>query len=516
MPRYKDYDYNQSKLIPVNFDEQILPGTFEYTLSYLIEHEMDLSVFDDRYRNDETGRKAYDPAILLKIVLYAYSRGITSCRAIERCCRENVVFMALSADSQPHFTTIASFISSTDGAVASIFRDVLVVCDTQGLIGREMFAIDGVKLPSNASKEWSGTRAEFKAKVKKVTRAVRRMLAKHRAEDNETPCDGGGGPRRKREEQQIETLRLQAAKLREWLKDNEDKPGKGKQPRKSNITDNDSAKMKTSHGVFQGYNGVATVDAEHQVVVHAQAFGEGQEHDALVPMLEGTREQFEQVQPAPDILSQATVVTDSGFHTEANVQYLYDEGINAYIADNRFRKRDPRFADAARYKPTKAPAREKRKLYTVADFHFADDLSHALCPAGKRLYRSGGNCQTDGYTSVKFKGPQSTCGPCEHRDRCLRHPERTAYRQVSFFKGRSPNAPSSYSAKMKERIDSDEGRSLYSRRLGIVEPVFGNIRTTLRLDRFSLRGKAKVNIQWLLYCLVHNLGKVHRFGYSTA
>ena len=117
---------------------------------------------------------------------------------------------------------------------------------------------------------------------------------------------------------------------------------------------------------------------------------------------------------------------------------------------------------------------------------------------------------------MKFKGPQSTRGPCEHRDRCLRHPERTAYRQVSFFKGRSPNAPSSYSAKMKERIDSDEGRSLYSRRLGIVEPVFGNIRTTLRLDRFSLRGKAKVNIQWLLYCLVHNLGKVHRFGYSTA
>ena len=124
MARYKDYDYNQSKLIPVNFDEQILPGSFEYTLSYLIEHEMDLSVFDDRYRNDETGRKAYDPALLLKIVLYAYSRGITSSRAIERCCRENVVFMALSADSQPHFTTIAAFISST--VVAS--RASFVMC----------------------------------------------------------------------------------------------------------------------------------------------------------------------------------------------------------------------------------------------------------------------------------------------------------------------------------------------------------------------------------------------------
>lgn len=77
------------------------PGTFEHTLSYLIDHELDLSIFDHRYDNDDTGRPAYDPALLLKIVLYAYARGIVSSRQIERCCRENVIFMALSADTQP-------------------------------------------------------------------------------------------------------------------------------------------------------------------------------------------------------------------------------------------------------------------------------------------------------------------------------------------------------------------------------------------------------------------------------
>ena len=73
MARYKEYDYSQGKFIPIHFDRQILPGTFEYSLHYLIDNEIDLSLFDLRYRNDETGAPAYDPAILLKIILYAYS-----------------------------------------------------------------------------------------------------------------------------------------------------------------------------------------------------------------------------------------------------------------------------------------------------------------------------------------------------------------------------------------------------------------------------------------------------------
>ncbi|HEX5056778.1 MAG TPA: transposase, partial [Gammaproteobacteria bacterium] len=75
MAKYKPYDYDQSKLLPIHFHEQILPGSFEHTLTYLIDHELDLTVFDTRYRNDEGGAPAYDPAILLKIVLAAYARG---------------------------------------------------------------------------------------------------------------------------------------------------------------------------------------------------------------------------------------------------------------------------------------------------------------------------------------------------------------------------------------------------------------------------------------------------------
>jgi len=81
MARYKDYSYNQSKLLPINFSHQILPGSFECTVNYLVDNELDLSVFDSRYNNDTTGCTAYDPAILLKIILAAYTRGFTSNRS---------------------------------------------------------------------------------------------------------------------------------------------------------------------------------------------------------------------------------------------------------------------------------------------------------------------------------------------------------------------------------------------------------------------------------------------------
>jgi transposase len=159
-------------LIPVDYRKQILPRSFEYALNFIVDHHLDLSVFEAVYHNNETGAPAYDPAILLKIVLYAYSRGIISSREIARACEENIIVMALSADTQPHFTTIAAFISGMGKQVEALFTDVLLLCDELGLIGREMFAIDGCKLPSNASKEWSGTKAELAKKQAKMQEAV--------------------------------------------------------------------------------------------------------------------------------------------------------------------------------------------------------------------------------------------------------------------------------------------------------------------------------------------------------
>ena len=169
MARFKHIDMS-ARLLAVDLSRQIVPGSFEFALNHLIDNQISLQAFDTRYRNDQVGAPAYPPAVLLKIVLLAYSKGLLHSRDIEAACRENVVFMAISGDSHPHFTTIAHFVATLGEAIAEVFTQVLVICENQRLIGRQMFAIDGVKLPGNASKAKSGTRADF---LREAAREVR-------------------------------------------------------------------------------------------------------------------------------------------------------------------------------------------------------------------------------------------------------------------------------------------------------------------------------------------------------
>ncbi len=517
MAKYKDYSYEQSKLLPVAFERQILPGTFEYTLNHLIDHDVDLSAFDGPYQNDDTGAPAYDPRILLKIVLFAYSRGIFTSRKIEQACRENVVFMALSADTCPHWTTIADFISSRHEAIATLFREVLLVCDTLGLLGKELFAIDGCKLSSNAAKEWSGTHADLKKKQQKIEQAIQVMLDRHRDED----ARGGEAPGRERDAQYLDTVRRQVQKIKTFLATQPENVGPKGTIRQSNITDPESAKMKTSHGVLQGYTGVAAVDAKHQVIVHAEAHGEGQEHGLLQPTVEAVRATFRAIADDANIFTTATLTADAGYHTEANMKHVFEEHIDAYIADRHMRQRDPRFADADRYKVRHRRERRQQArdtspdrppLFTPADFHHDPAQQTCVCPAGQRLHKNGSHITIRGFTGVKFTGAKSVCGPCGLRAQCLKRPEKTRVRQVVFFTGRSPHAPETFTAKMQRKIDSVLGKLIYRQRLATAEPPFAHLRHAKGLHRFTLRGKTKVTTQWRLYCLVHNLFKVHQFG----
>lgn len=507
MARYKTID-TSPRFIALDLERQLLPGTFEHALNHLLDHEIDLSALDARYRNDATGASAYPPATLLKLVLFAYSQGIVSSRAIERMCRDHAVFIALSGDSQPHFTTIAGFIRSLGDQIAKVFAQVLLICDRQGLIGREMFAIDGVKLPSQASKQRSGTRADFLRQAEKLEAAAKTMLARHRAEDDAPPEPDPD----KKADQRIERLQRDAAELRRWLQDHpNDRCGPTGSVRQSNRTDPDSAKMATGKGVIQGYCGVAAVDAKHQIIVEAQAHGSGSEQELLIPVVDALQPQRRN----------ATLITaDAGYHSEANLAALAERRIDALIADTAMRQRDERFADRAHYTVKPDPLHDKRsrdekpvRLYKASDFVVAADQTHAICPAGKTLHRNGGHCTIGPYAAVKFRGMQRDCVPCDQRERCLRKPDTTKVRQVAILT-RKADQPISHTERMRRRIDSEHGKAQYARRFATVEPVFGNLRYNKGLGRFTLRGRKKVDTQWKLYCLVHNIEKLANNGYG--
>jgi len=507
MARYRVIDTNP-KFIAVDLASQLLPGTFEHGLDHLLDHEIDLTGLDARYCNDETGAPAYPPAVLLKLILFAYSRGLVSSRAIERACREHVTFIALSGDAAPHFTTIAGFIRDLGDEIAQLFAQARFICDGQGLIGREMFAIDGVKLPSDASKASSGTRAEFERQAAKLEAQASKMLARHRANDERDAEPDLAA----KEVARIERLRRAAAQIRQWLQDNPaDRHGPKGSVRKSNRTDNDSAKMATDNGVLQGYTGVAAVDRQCQVMVEAQAHGTGSEQALLLPIVEAFS----------DLREDGSLITaDAGYHSEDNLKALAQNNIAALIADGGLRRRDERFADQGQYKDQpdprynkNAPAK-KAKRYGPEDFDFDADAKTCICPAGKRLYGSGSGGTIKGYAVIKFKGALRDCVPCEHRDRCLRPPEKTKTRQVAFFQGKATTTAESFTDRMKRAIVSPRGRELYGRRIGIVEPVFANLRHNERLDRFTLRGRRQVDTQCKLYCMVHNIEKLAHHGYA--
>ena len=501
MAKYKHYDYKQSLMIPVSLEEQLMPGTLEFAIHTLVENRMDMSVFDSNYQNDETGRSAYDPKILLKVVLLGYSRGLTSSRQIERACRENVLFMAMSCNQRPDHSTIAPFISSMADQIKALFRDILLVCDQEGLLGGSFFAIDGCKMSSNASKEWSGKISDLQKRKEKVESKLKALVEGHIQIDKQEHAVKDKLVARR--ERQIRRLEQQADKIQKWLKENDKKIGAYGKELHSNITDNDSAKMHTSHGTVQGYNGQAIVDSKHQVIVHAEAIGKGLDNDNLPPVVDGAKENLESIGKGKDYFEGKIVTADSSYHSVTNINKCNEEKLDAYIPDNKFRSRDKRFA-------SRIGDGSKPKKFTFADFHYDADKDEYICPNGKSLKPLVKDGRHKGKRLRVYRSREKDCRHCQLRAKCLRYKD-AKQRHFTYYADASGN---NISHAMVKKIESQKGRSIYPQRIAIVEPVFANIRVHKRMDKFSLRGKIKVNIQWLLYCMVHNIEKIANYGFA--
>jgi len=509
MARYKPYDYSQMMMVPVSLAEQLVPGTLEHTIHFMVEEHLDLSGFDQEFKNDETGCRAYSPKVLLKVVLLGYSRGMLGSRKLEAACRENIVFMALTCGLKPDHSTFASFVSGMgEEHIQELFTQVLLVCAEEGLLGGTHFSLDGLKLSSNASKEWSGTHADLKKKKEKLQELVRDAVKEHKRNDRK-----GGGPDQSR--RRIERLERKAEKIERFLQENEPRKGRTKAEIQSNVTDNESAKMKTAHGIVQGYNAQAMVDSKHQIVVSAEAFGEGGDSGAARAMLESAQANLEGAGCGAAVLEGAVFSADTGFYSQENWEACMDAGVDAYIPDPKFRQRDPRLKNARRFRrPTdkgKKQYQSKRKKFGPKDFKKDPVTGKLVCPAGKTLYRSGTNMRQGDYRLESFRAPKSACTNCALRAKCLRYPDGSGTRTVRYF---HLEGSESWTSQMKNKIDTLEGRRIYSMRLANVEPVFGNIRAQKGMDRFTLRGRAKVNIQWRLYCIVHNIEKIAGYGWN--
>ena len=473
--------------------DQLQPGTLERAIDYLVDAKVGLEPFEARYRNDLTGQRAYDPRALLKVILYAYSLGMTSSRRMEKACRTSLVFQALSGGARPDHSTFAAFVSEMGDIARAVFQRILLACDEEGLLGYTHFALDGVKLPSNASREWSGKRADLRRKSEKLEAKIEQKMREQRDRDKRGEDDDS------RLAEQIARLERHAAKVDAFLEESEPRVGETGKEINANLTDPESCLMKTRHGMVQGYNAQALVDEENQVIVSAGAESTGHDHRLAKRALDEARENLAEGRMGKGVLTAAHLTADCQYHSEENLQAAEEADMQPVIPDSRFRQRDPAFAGRERHKP--APKGKRR--FETSDFQYDKGNDRFVCPNGKLLRLAARKATRREIPYRRYASSKRDCAGCPLRGKCLENANRKT-RTISV----PQEVPEpSLRERMKRLIDTPEYRAIYGRRMHVVEPVFGNLRHNKGLDRFTLRGKAKVNAQWLLFCCVHNAEK---------
>jgi transposase len=505
MAKYKESDESAGIFVPVYLGRQILPGTFEWTLSKLI-NKADLSAFDANYKNDEMGAAAYPPKVMLKVVLFSYSRGILSSRLISDACKYNIICKALAEDMEPEKSVIADFVSGNKEAITQVFVIVLLQCAELGLITGDLFAIDGCKLPSNASKEWSGTLKDLKKKKagweKLLAKLMTQQAEADKSEDKAALNDTCKGYIEDKEldDRHIERVQKKLKKLNEFLdKHPKDKTGADGTPIKNNITDEESANIKSSHGYIQGYNGIAIADSQSQVIVAAEAFGTGPEAQVFPEMLDKLNENMKLITGKEEPLKNALVEGDTGYFSEENLQEAAKRGIEVLTPDQQFRKRDEQFAEQKNH--------DYSEYYSIEDFKPNEEDNSLECPAGKKLKFKAGT-KLRGKPMLKWEASVTDCRACPFVEKCIKKQKKgnkRGSRKTILIPDR--DGKENLSEKMLEKIDKTVYRILYGQRMRIIEPCFSDMTYCKGMDRFLYRGKDKNNSQWLLMCIVHNIGK---------
>lgn len=448
---FRSYNINQPLLFESNPRDWLPDGHIAFFISDIVE-SMDLSFIYNSYRM-KAGRPAYDPRLMLKLLIYGYSKGVRSSRAIERATVDDVAFRVLAANNHPDHDSIAEFRRRHLEAFHAIFLNVLDLCGKAGLLKCNHVSLDGTKVKANAKKSKSRkypellkSREELEFEVQmiidqaeEIDRTEDKLYGKGKRGDEIPPELKNKKKRKALIDRLVAEIEKEAkAKVKEypskkeemkkeddeWMAETglkfERRPPKnptGKPVEKiiesrRNPTDYSSRIMKQSStgGYIQGYNCQAAVDVESQVIVAADVFNQTNDKGLSRPMLDQSIKNTESV---PQQFS-----ADNGYYSERDIVWLEKKSVDPYI-------------------PPTEDSKGKRRIKTP-----------------------------DGVKTV------TDC--------------------------------------MREKLKTEDGKAIYGLRKMTTEPVFGQIKEIRQFRSFLLRGLDKVKAEWQLIAVAHNIGKLHR------
>jgi len=452
---FRPYNPDQLLLLPPDMRHWLPQEHLVYFIRDVVG-QMDLSALYRSYDGSQGGSPAYHPEMMVALLIYAYCVGVPSSRKIERATYELIPFRVLTADQHPDHDTIAEFRRRHLEALASLFIQVLCLCQKAGLVKLGHVSLDGTKVRANASKHKAMSYARMEKSVGELGAEVKRLLAEAEAADEAEDVRYGKG---RHSDELPEELRFKQGRLarikeakevleceaRERAKQERVEQEKKRQEREAsgdhrgrppeapserpegktqyNFTDPESRIMKdgATKSFEQSYNCQAVVDGHCQVIVATGVSQEANDKEQLKPMVERLKTNLEGSKPRQ-------MSTDSGYFSEDNVAYLAQERIDGYVATGRIKHGD---------QPLPAP-----------------------------------------------------------RGRILKD--------------------ASFKERMSRKLRTLKGRAIYARRKEISEPVFGQIKQVRGFRQFLLRGLSKVSAEWDLICLGHNMLKLFRSNWRPA
>jgi len=356
--RFKPYQPNQLLLLPPDMRYWLPENDLVYFIMEMLDR-LDLRVIYDSYDGTKGGQPAFDPRMMVGLVLYAYCIGLPSSRKIEQATYYQVPFRVLTADQHPDHDTIASFRKCHLKQLSELFVQVLHLCRKVGLVKFGHVALDGTKVRANASKHKAMSYSRMEKKAEELEAEVRRLLLQAQSVDDAEDALYGKGKRgdelpeelrfkHKRLEkikEAMESLEKEAkaeadAKRKEIAEKEQGKKHKGKKPKEPsdkpdpkaqrNFTDPESRIMKdgASKSFEQSYNCQAAVGETSQIIIASNVTQQPNDKQQLEPLVEEIKKNTGGKTPGK-------ISADNGYFSETNIEYLEKEKINGFIAVDR-------------------------------------------------------------------------------------------------------------------------------------------------------------------------------------
>lgn len=480
---------NQPTLFPAMIADYIPDGHLSKLVVEIVE-KLNLSKIINKY--SDIGQRAISPNILVGILFYGYAIGLRSSRKLAKACVERLDFMYISVKFRPSHKTISEFRKENLKELEDVFQEIILIGIKLGLvkIGNINVSIDGSKIRANASSKLNKDEEGLKKLLEDVKNQIAGMLKEAEEIDKKENKEHGNKQgdelpkelereedRKAKIEKAIEELTEEKKSLREEIIKKNGKITKKEEEeiekRRINLTDKDAKYMKEREGCIKAnYNAQLSVDEANQFILANDVTTDCNDKKQLIPMLKQTEENIEAK------IDEGKA--DSGYHSGQNLADVSEMGIDCYVDD-----------------PNKKRIDNENYKYDKVNFKYDGERDNYTCPEGKRLVLKPKKDDNQKSTYVC-----SDCTCCEAKEKCCpkaRNKVITRDKNESFVEAN------------REKITSEDGAKKYQKRMHTVEPVYGNIKHNSGFRQFLLRGLEKVQGEFNLMCIVHNLKKIWKY-----